>query len=418
MKKIPYGIASYKRVREEDCYYIDKTRYIPELEKAGDFLFLIRPRRFGKSSLLTLLECYYDIARPDEFDFLFGNTWIGKNPTAEKNSQLILKFNFSQVSPDPKNVEASFRAHTDTVFLFFAEKYRNLLGDDWYGKLEKKTSPHGKLEFLFYYAGFKGLKIYLQIDEYDNFANTILTTAGPEKYHELTHGSGFFRFFFNVMKGAGDQAVSGLGRIFITGVSPAAMDDVTSGFNIGRNISLSPNVNGLLGFTRQDVLDMMECYSVCARDAENAMALMTEWYDHYRFSAEAEETLFNTDMVLYFMGHFLNGYRPPSEMIDQNVRMDYGKLRHFVVLDRQLNGNFSYPTYLPECDGFLHNPLRGGNGQGLRRLVAGAVYGKISRGLLRISDRIEIRGPKGIYGEYRKNIDGRGRRAIEAICGR
>ena len=207
MKKIPYGIASYKRIREEDCYYIDRTRYIPELEKAGDFLFLIRPRRFGKSSLLTLLECYYDIARPDEFDFLFGNTWIGENPTAEKNSQLILKFNFSQVSPDSKNVEASFRDRTDTVFLFFAEKYRNLLGDDW-----------------------------------------------------------------------------------------------------------------------------------------------------------------------------------------------YGKLRHFVVLDRQLNGNFSYPTYLPECDGFLHNPLRGGNGQGLRRLVAGAVYGKISRGLLRISERIEIRRPKGIYG--------------------
>ena len=118
-KKIPYGISSYKTIRQQNCYYVDKSRYIPECENAGDFLFLIRPRRFGKSSLLTVLECYYDIVRKDEFDFLFKGTYINDHPTPEKNSHLILKFNFSQVSPDPDEVEASFHAHARNCFFFF-----------------------------------------------------------------------------------------------------------------------------------------------------------------------------------------------------------------------------------------------------------------------------------------------------------
>ncbi len=349
--KIPYGISSYKTIKQEHYYYVDKSRYIPALEAVGTFLFLIRPRRFGKSSLLTVLECYYDIARQDEFDFLFQDTYIQEHPTPEKNACLILKFNFSQVNPEPDKVEASFYEHTETCFFFFGEKYRTWLDEDYFPMMKQKTSPHGKLEFLLRYAGSKGLKVYVLIDEYDNFTNTILTTAGQEHYHELTHGAGFFRFFFNVLKGAVDQVDSGISRLFITGVSPVTMDDVTSGFNIGRNISLHPGFNELLGFTSGEVASLLDYYLSMPPDrytkashfsTETLLDLMTEWYDQYRFSADAEATLFNPDMVLYFVKNLLELGKYPREMIDQNVRIDYGKLRHLLVLDQRLNGNFSY----------------------------------------------------------------------------
>jgi len=339
-KKIPYGISSYKTIRQKNYYYVDKTRYIPQFEETGNFLFLIRPRRFGKSSLLTVLESYYDIVRKDEYGFLFDGTFIKDHPTPEKNSHLILKFNFSQVSPDPDEVESSFHGHARNCFFFFGKKYREFLDDDYFKMMEEHQKAHQKLEFLLNYLGSKGLKVYVLIDEYDNFTNTVLSTAGKEKYHELTQGSGFFRFFFNILKGAGDQVDSGISRMFITGVSPVTMDDVTSGFNIGSSISLLPEFNELLGFTKKDINELLNYYALTAAESDKVIRLMEEWYDNYRFSHRAETALFNTDMVLYFMCHFLRSRRPPDNMIDQNVRIDYGKLRHLIVLDRKLNGNF------------------------------------------------------------------------------
>jgi len=339
-KKIPYGISSYKTIRQKNYYYVDKTRYIPQFEETGNFLFLIRPRRFGKSSLLTVLESYYDIVRKDEYGLLFDGTFIKDNPTPEKNSHLILKFNFSQVSPDPDEVESSFHGHARNCFFFFGKKYREFLDDDYFKMMEEHQKAHQKLEFLLNYLGSKGLKVYVLIDEYDNFTNTVLSTAGKEKYHELTQGSGFFRFFFNILKGAGDQVDSGISRMFITGVSPVTMDDVTSGFNIGSSISLLPEFNELLGFTKKDINELLNYYALTAAESDKVIRLMEEWYDNYRFSHRAETALFNTDMVLYFMCHFLRSRRPPDNMIDQNVRIDYGKLRHLIVLDRKLNGNF------------------------------------------------------------------------------
>ena len=350
-KKIPYGISSYKTIKHENYYYVDKTRYFPQLEETGKFLFLIRPRRFGKSSLLTVLECYYDITRKEEFSFLFQGTHVADHPTPEKNSHLILKFNFSQVNPDPDKVEGSFQEHTNTCFFFFGEKYRELLDDRYFIMMEKKTSAHGKLEFLLQYVAAKGLKVYVLIDEYDNFTNTILTTVGQEKYHELTHGAGFLRFFFNVLKGAADQADSGISRMFITGVSPVTMDDVTSGFNIGQHISLYPEFNELLGFTETDVIELLHYYDISSPRLDEIKGLMGEWYGGYRFSGIADATLFNTDMVLYFVKHFLKSHIPPDNMIDRNVTIDYGKLRHLIVLDQRLNGNFSYLSEIIKTDG-------------------------------------------------------------------
>ena len=350
-KKIPYGISSYKTIKQENYYYVDKTPYIPKLEETGKFLFLIRPRRFGKSSFLTVLECYYDMGRKEEFDFLFQGTHIAEHPTPEKNSHLILKFNFSQVNPDLDKVEGSFQEHTNTCFFFFGEKYRELLDDRYFIMMEKKTSAHGKLEFLLQYVASRGLKAYVLIDEYDNFTNTILAASGQEKYHELTHGAGFLRFFFNVLKGAVDQADSGISRMFITGVSPVTMDDVTSGFNIGQHISLYPEFNELLGFTETDVVELLHYYDISSPRLDEIMHLMGEWYGGYRFSGAADATLFNTDMVLYFVKHFLKSHIPPDNMIDQNVKIDYGKLRHLIVLDQRLNGNFSYLSEIIKTDG-------------------------------------------------------------------
>ncbi len=341
-KTIPYGISSYKTIRKEDCYYVDKTPYIPQIEEAGRFLFLIRPRRFGKSSFLTVLESYYDIARKKEFDFFFEGTCIGKNPTPERNSYLMLDFNFSRVSPDPGEVEKSFDGHARNRFFFFGEKYRGLLDDTYFKMMESHEGAHQKLEFLLDYVGSKGHRVYVLIDEYDNFTNTVLSAAGSEKYLELTHGSGFLRFFFNVLKSAGDMVDSGLGRMFVTGVSPVTMDDVTSGFNIGRNISILSEFNELLGFTGKDVEVMLDHYGISASNSERVLRLLREWYDGYRFSENGRTDLYNTDMVLYFMIHFLKTGKPPDNLIDQNVRIDYGKLRHLMVLNKCLNGNFDY----------------------------------------------------------------------------
>lgn len=345
-QKIPYSIASYKTIRQENYYYIDKTRFLPLLEGAGKFLFLIRPRRFGKSSLLTVLESYYDIARPEEWDLLFKGTDIYAHPTPEHHAYLILKFNFSQVDPRPEHVEPSFRDHTDDSFFFFGKKYRQYLDDDYFEMMERRDNAHSKMHFLLNYLSSKRLKLYLLIDEYDNFANTILTTAGMEAYHELTHGTGFFRFFFNMLKGATDQVESGIGRMFITGVSPVTMDDVTSGFNIGTHISLNPEFNELLGFTDLDLHAMLNYYrrhaNLTLSDYEETIALMRDWYGHYQFAPDAECQMLNPNMVWYFMDHLLRRSVCPEDMVDQNVKIDYGKLRHLLVLNQRLNGNFDY----------------------------------------------------------------------------
>jgi len=339
LKKIPYGIASYQTVKQGNYYYLDKTKYIPQLEDMGLYLLFIRPRRFGKSLLLSMLESYYDIATIDEFDALFQDTYIYQQPTPEKNRYLILSFNFSQINPELDKVEKSFDEYVSNRLLDFGEKYRHLVGDNYFSRIALATTGSQKLQFALDYIGFHGYQTYVFIDEYDNFTNTIMATQGQLAYREITHGAGFYRFFFNILKGTAGTSKSGLARLFITGVSPVTMDDVTSGFNIGKHISLERNFNELLGFTQQDVIDILNYYSMPVNEL---LPLMQKWYNHYRFARKATQDMFNTDMVLYFIDHYLNHNASPDSMIDQNVKIDYGKLRHLMTLNRQLNGNFSY----------------------------------------------------------------------------
>jgi hypothetical protein len=344
IKRIPYGVADYRRMCTDNSYYVDKTHFIPLIEAAPYYLFCIRPRRFGKTLWLSLLRHYYDINLKDEFEMLFGDTYIGANPTAERNSYLILFLNFALVNPDVRYVYESFEKNSATEIESFLRRY-----EQFFTTAERQTIlAHAKMEDrlrqLFQYVSEKQLKLYCFIDEYDNFANTILTTEGQAAYHELTHGAGFFRYFFNLLKGATAGQIAGLTRLFITGVSPITMDDVTSGFNIGSNISLDARFNEMIGFTTAEVQALLTYYyinGVVPLAVEQSMAIMETWYNHYRFSPEVENYLFNSDMVLYFLDKAQGRCTLPRNLIDENVRTNYGKLRHLITVDKRLNGNFS-----------------------------------------------------------------------------
>lgn len=344
IKLLPYGLADFWKIQRDHLYYVDKTRFIPLLEAGARFVFFIRPRRFGKSLWLSVLENYYDLGFKDRFEETFKNTYIGQHPTEERNSYLILMFNFAMVNPDPRMINESFEDAGRSIVEDFLIRYQQFFPEKERKDILSLSKTESQLRRIFLHAARENLKIYLLIDEYDNFANTILTTAGEQAYRELTHGAGFFRYFFNLLKGATSGRTSGLERLFITGVSPITMDDVTSGFNIGENISLDQQYNELLGFCEEDVRDLLAYYKDADKltlNVDECLGIMRLWYDQYRFSTKTSPSVYNSDMVLYFVKEAIKDDALPERMIDQNVRVDYGKLRHLVLVDRKFNGNFS-----------------------------------------------------------------------------
>ena len=349
--RIPYGESDFRRIRRNGWLYVDKTRFIRRLEEER-YVVLIRPRRFGKSCWVSLLENYYDRRWKDEFDTVFGDTEIGRDPTGERHAYVSLRFDFSVVKDAPETLEAEFEAYCHTVLKYTLQRHPDLFPEDAADAVLRQPSVAGKLNELFVYASETGIPLYALIDEYDNFANTILAHRGEDAYHALTHGSGFYRNFFAVLKGATARSGGGLERLFVTGVSPITMDDVTSGFNIGKNISLEPDFNEIMGLTGTETRGLLELYrdrGALDQGVDDAMALMGEWYNGYRFAKEAEAEVYNTDMVLYYLDRSIPNRRVPDELIDMNVRIDYGKLRHLLMVNRELadgtqarrpNGNF------------------------------------------------------------------------------
>ena len=344
-KRIPYGISDFQLLASDDYYYVDKTRFIEEIEKAPSFLFLIRPRRFGKSLFLSMLELYYDVNTRDQFDALFGKYYIGQHPTPKRNSYLILKFNFSQVNPEPDALMDSFEEHTSFCFDRFNAKYAHLLGEDYMEGYAKATNAGSRLEYIALCCEQRNLPVYLIIDEYDNFTNVVLSRYGHSRYHDLTHGAGFFRFFFNKIKGATTGAGASFKRMFISGVSPVTLDDVTSGFNIASMITMNPRFNEVLGFTEGEVREMLEYYKAQGEwsgEIEDMLAIMRKWYDNYCFATACTNVkMYNPDMVLYFMNELISTQSVPEALVDNNVRTDYKKLKYLIILDKHLNGNFS-----------------------------------------------------------------------------
>ena len=338
-KRIPYGMMNFAVIRRDDCYYVDKTRFIPIIEDADKFFFFIRPRRFGKSLTVSMLQHYYDIAAKDKFDALFGDLYIGKYPTRDRNSYLVLYLNFSGIVGELHNYRKGLDAHCQTMFDYFCDIYADYLPQGIKEKLDAKEGAIEQFEYLFTECNKTGQRIYLFIDEYDHFTNAIL--ADPESLHRYTnetHGEGYLRAFFNKVKAG---TYSSIERCFITGVRPAPFDDLTSGFNIGTNYSLSPKFNEMIGFTEEEVRHMLTYYSTTSHfnhTVDELLDIMQPWYDNYCFAQGryGETTMYNSNMVLYFIKNYLdNDGKAPQNMIESNIRVDYEKLRMLIRKDKE-----------------------------------------------------------------------------------
>ena len=350
---IPYGLGNFRVVRRDGFYYVDKTRFVRELEKVR-FAFFVRPRRFGKTLWLTMLDAYYDRAAADEFDMVFAGTDIGANPTADRSRYVVLYFDFSAIKQALPTLEAEFEGYCSIQIEAALQRNGDLFDEETRRRVNALPSINQKLNALFLHVQEHRIPLYVLIDEYDNFANTILAERGTEGYHDFSHGGGFYRNFFGTLK-AGTAQTGGIERLFVTGVSPVTMDDVTSGFNIGTNISLRAPFNEMLGFNEREVGDMVETYrrqGALMEDPDESLATMREWYAGYRFSRDANQDVYNTGLVLYYLNESISTGKPPARLIDRNVRADYGKLGHILSVSRrqaererraaaaELNGNF------------------------------------------------------------------------------
>ena len=338
-KRIPYGMQNFEDVIERDCYYVDKTPFIEQIEESNMYFFYIRPRRFGKSLTLSMLENYYDINKKDKFEEIFGKLYIGQNPTPEHNTYLIIHLNFAEVAAGLDDYKDGLDNHCRLVFNFFCDIYAHILPADTKEGLQQEPDAVSKLRFLCQKCQEVGKKIYLFIDEYDNFTNMIL--AHEEhlvRYRNQTHGEGYLRQFFNTIKGAAGNT---LGRVFVTGVSPVTMDDLTSGFNIGTNYSLSSDFNEMTGFTEEEVREMLDYYGSVLpfnHTTDELIKVMKPWYDNYCFAEDryGETTMYNSVMVLNFVDNYIrSNYQIPKKMVETNIRIDYDKMRMLIRHDKE-----------------------------------------------------------------------------------
>ena len=323
-------MSDFKEINTNGYYYIDKTNFIEKIENNSNFLFFLRPRRFGKSLLISTLESYYDRYYADEFETIFQNTYILDNPTPLKNSFYIMRFDFSAV--DVTDYENSFRDHTNFVINNFITKYS-------FDIELNVINPISKLEIVFGYCLRNQLPIYILIDEYDNFVNKLLVTDMEEYKNLVTTKEAFYKQFFTMLKVGTSGTDAPIKKMFFTGVSPLALFDVTSGSNIGSNISMNEIFNDMVGVTKSEVAKLIDYYKFDNKK-ESIFSRCDEWYDSYRFNEDIEYTIYNTDMVLYYIKSLIYRGKEPRNLIDINVRTDYSKLRYLVYTNKKLNGNF------------------------------------------------------------------------------
>ena len=338
-KRIPYGMMNFIDVREDDCYYVDKTHYIPLIENANKYFFYIRPRRFGKSLTISMLRHYYNILEADKFEKWYGDLYIGKHPTPERNSYLIIYLNFAVVNAELNSYRQSLDAHCNTEFNFFCDVYAQYLPKGIKEEMNKKKGAVEQLDYLYKECVKTNQQIYLFIDEYDHFTNKILSEPSClEDYKSETHGTGYLRSFFDTVKAG---TYSTIKRCFVTGVSPVTMDDLTSGFNIGTNYSLSPEFNEMTGFNEEEVRAMLDYYATTCQfhhSTDELIEAMKPWYDNYCFAKKSygRTTMYNSNMVLYFLDNYIrNEGEMPGNMVEENIRVDYNKLRMLIRKDKE-----------------------------------------------------------------------------------
>lgn len=340
MLKFPYGISDFAKIRTNHYFYVDRTHLIPTIEDAGDQLLFLRPRRFGKSLLLSMLENYYDVAKADQFDKLFGQLAIGKNPTPKHHQYFVLKWDFSAVKPEGEtaDIERTLFDHLNNCIKAFAKYYRPLLSEEI--EIDRRNAMYS-FESLLTAVRQTPYKLYLLIDEYDNFANELMMEPANVSFSRdaaLRAGESALKAVLKVVKAA--SSGGGLDRVFLTGISPIILTDLTSGYNVAVNIYLDSEFNDLCGFTESEIMAILtqigqECHWPLERVAE-AMSTMRQFYNGYRFSEESQELVYNPTMALYFFRHLQPKCQAPAEMLDSNLEMDRNKLAYISTLPHGL----------------------------------------------------------------------------------
>ena len=326
MKKLPYGISNYQELIEDEYYYVDKTMYIEKLENLAEKrIMFLRPRKFGKTLFTSTLENYYDTKKSDKFEKLFKNTYIGKNPTKLRNTYYILKFNFSGIdTTDNETAMRGFKEKTSIAIKGFVEKY----GLNFYTNPD--LTAEGLLSDLI--EAFKtqktGEKLYVIIDEYDHFANELLG-FNTNQFKNLVSKNGKIRKWYEILKEGTESVID---RIFITGVAPITLDSLTSGFNISSDKTQDLKFNEMIGFTKEELIDMMNQLNISDEEQEKILPIMKENYDGYKFSIEATKRIYNSNMCLYFLNNYIEQRKIPNQLIDMNIASDYSKIGKMLEL--------------------------------------------------------------------------------------
>ena len=318
--KMPYGISNYEKIVNDGYYYVDKTMYLEKLENMPETsIMFLRPRKFGKTLFTSVIENYYDKLKADKFETLYGNTYIGKNPTKLKNSYCILRFNFSGI--DTSSEEATikgFKNSTIESIKLFIGNY----GIDFYINESQDAEEILNSLFTAFLLQKKNEKIYVIIDEYDHFANELLG-FNPEQFRALVSKNGKVRKWYEILKKGTETVVD---RIFITGVAPITLDSLTSGFNIGTDITQDVEYNDMMGFIQNELIEILNNQEISKEEQERILPIMKENYDGYKFSLEAKNQIYNSNMCLFFLSKYIRLGEIPDDLIDMNIASDYSKI--------------------------------------------------------------------------------------------
>ena len=318
--KMPYGISDYEKIINDGYYYVDKTMYIEKLENIpAPYIMFLRPRKFGKTLFTNVLKNYYDKNKINDFKKLYGNTYIGKNPTKLKNNYCVLNFNFSGI--DTSTEEATikgFKKEVASSIDVFVKIYKL----DFY--VNEDDEAENILDNLFkaFYVQKAQEKIYVIVDEYDHFANELLGFY-PERFKTLVSKNGKVRKWYEILKKGTETVVD---RIFITGAAPITLDSLTSGFNIGKDITQDVRFNEMMGFTQDELIGILNSQDILAEEQEKILPIMKENYDGYKFSLNAENQIYNSNMCLYFLSEYTWSRKMPDKLIDMNIASDYNKI--------------------------------------------------------------------------------------------
>ena len=341
MLKLPNGIGDYKTLVNKKAFYADRTSYIELLENAyPERILFLRPRRFGKSLFLSTLNYYYGLEYKEEFQSLFGDTYIGKNPTPLANEYLILRFNFSRI--DTSTPESTYHNFLDVVkncLIRFVAHYSDIFKDYDTKNIEDALYPQSAIDKLWSMIAFykTDRKVYVLIDEYDHFANELVAYRLDE-FRRIVGRNGWVRKFYEEIKKGSDAGI--IERIFITGISPLTMDSMTSGFNIATNITTRLQFNEMCGFTETEVLDLLNKIGVPVKKQPDVLYDLKAWYNGYMFNQKAVHKMYNPSMVLYFMEQYQNEGVYPDTLLDTNLASDYSKISSVFKIGGQEENNF------------------------------------------------------------------------------